>query len=180
MESTFFTVPRKQAHRLTTNYGVIGGVLVPLDPAALSVFLDRAGAPFGGAGLISSPRDYDRFLLMLQGLGAIGATRVMKEETVRLATSNLLPEGVETKGTFANDGGFGAGGRVGLGAEEGTFGWAGAAGTIGFVDVKRGWRGAFYAQYMPAETWPVQRRFPEVAMKDALAMLGPMAGTARP
>lgn len=174
MTSTFFTVPRKEAHRLTTNYGVIGGMLLPLDPAALSVFLDRAGAPFGGSGLVSSPRDYDRFLRMLQGLGHFDGRQVMKEETVRLATSNLLPPGIVTKGTFANGGGFGAGGRVGLGPEEGTFGWAGAAGTIGFVDIKRGWRGAFYAQYMPADAWPAQRKFPEIAMTDALGMIGPV------
>ena len=61
---------------------------------------------------------------------------------------------------------------VGLGVEAGTFGWAGAAGTIAFADLKRGWRGGFYAQYMPASAYPIQGEFPQVAMKDALAALG--------
>ena len=34
---------------------------------------------------------------------------------MRLATSNLLPGGVDTKGTFVDGQGFGAGGRVGIG-----------------------------------------------------------------
>lgn len=172
MHSTWFQVPRAAARRLTTNYGVLEGMLVPIDPAGLSVYLDPAPVAFGGSGLVSSPRDYDRFLRMLLGLGQFRGRRVMGEDAVRLATSNLLPKGVSTAGTMANGGGFGAGGRVGLGAEDGTFGWGGAAGTIGFVDLKRGWRGGLYAQYMPAEALSLQREFPQIAMRDALRHRG--------
>ncbi len=172
MTSTWFRVPQSQIGRLTTNYGVMGGVLLPLDPAGASVFALKPAFPFGGAGLVSSPRDYDRFLRMLVGFGKFEGKRVMSERAVRLGTSNLLPAGISTAGTFANGGGFGAGGRVGLGVEAGTFGWAGAAGTIAVADLKRGWRGGFYAQYMPASAYPIQDEFPQVAMKDALAALG--------
>ena len=171
MTSTFFQVPQDQAYRLTSNYGVLQGILVPLDPAGASAFFDKPPFPFGGAGLVSSPRDYDRFLRMLIGRGQFDGKRVMSEQAVALGTSNLLPQGVVTTGTLANGGGFGAGGRVGLGAEAGTFGWGGAAGTIAFVDLHRGWRGGFYTQYMPVDAYPIQRQFPEIAMKDALAML---------
>ena len=174
MDSTWFRVPQSQIGRLTTNYGVMQGVLLPLDPGAASVFAMRPAFPFGGSGLVSSPRDYDRFLRMLLGFGMFEGKRVMSENAVRLGTSNLLPAGVSTVGTFATGGGFGAGGRVGLGLEEGTFGWAGAAGTIAFADLKRGWRGGFYAQYMPAAAYPIQGEFPQVAMKDAMAALGGM------
>ncbi|MDD3799778.1 MAG: serine hydrolase [Novosphingobium sp.] len=172
MTSTFFRVPPDQVRRLTTNYGVLGGVLLPLDPAGASVFLSQPAFPFGGSGLVSSPRDYDRFLRMLLGFGKFEGKRVMAEQAVRTGTSNLLPQGIGTAGTFANGGGFGAGGRVGLGREAGTFGWAGAAGTIAFADLKRGWRGGYYTQYMPATAYPIQKEFPEVAMKDALAARG--------
>ncbi len=171
MESTFFRVPATHSGRLTSNYGVKDGLLLPIDPAPQSVFLEPVPFAFGGSGLVCSPRDYDRFLRMLLGYGALSGRRIMSERAVRLATSNLLPEGVSTAGTMANGGGFGAGGRVGLGAETGTFGWGGAAGTIAFVDLKRGWRGGFYAQYMPSDALPVQKAFPEIAMKDALEMI---------
>jgi len=174
MRSTFFRVPRSEQARLTSNYGVVEGLLLPIDPASYSVFFDTPAFPFGGSGLVSTPNDYDRFLRMLLGGGKFAGTRVMSEAAVRIGTSNLLPPGVGTVGTFANGGGFGAGGRVGLGRETGTFGWAGAAGTIAFADLKRGWRGGFYAQFMPADAWPIQRSFPEAAMQDALGQLGEM------
>ena len=176
MTSTFFRVPRSEAGRLTTNYGVLKGMLLPLDPAAASIFLQAPAFPFGGSGLISSPRDYDRFLRMLIGGGVFAGRRVMSKAAVALGTSNLLPEGVSTKGTLANGGGFGAGGRVGLGAEAGTFGWGGAAGTIAFADVARGWRAGLYTQYMPSDAYPVHSEFPEVAMSDALQLIGNKAG----
>ena len=172
MTSTGFRVPQSQIARLTTNFGVLGGALLPLDPGIASIFSLKPAFPFGGAGLVSSPRDYDRFLRMLLGYGIFGGQRVIGENAVRIGTSNLLPAGVSTAGTFAQGGGFGAGGRVGLGAEAGTFGWSGAAGTIAFVDMKRGWRGGFYTQYMPVTAYPIQGEFPQVAMKDALAALG--------
>lgn len=173
MDSTFFQVPASAVRRLTSNYGVLAGMLLPLDPAEASIFSDVPPFAFGGSGLVSSPRDYDRFLRMLLGEGRLGHREIMSPAAVRLGTSDLLPAGVSTKGTFANGGGFGAGGRVGLGREAGTFGWGGAAGTIAFADLKRGWRGGFYTQYMPVEAYPIHREFPEVAMKDAIANLQP-------
>ena len=130
------------------------------------VFLEEPGLPAGGAGLVSSPRDYDRFLRMLLGYGLIDGKRVLAEDAVRIGTSNLLPEGVVTTGTFAAGGGFGAGGRVGLGEQAGTYGWAGAAGTVGLVDLRRGLRANFMTQYMPAEAYPLHRAFPAAVMAD--------------
>ncbi|MFN2101149.1 serine hydrolase domain-containing protein [Altererythrobacter sp. MF3-039] len=172
MDSTWFTVPGSEVDRLTTNYGVMGGALVPLDPARRSVYLDRPPFPTGGAGLVSSPRDYDRFLRMLLGYGVIDGKRVMGELAVRVGTSNLLPEGVSTDGTFAHGSGFGAGGRVGLGEQAGTFGWGGAAGTVAFVDMKRGLRASLYTQYMPSDALPIHRAFPEAVAADMMAMAG--------
>ena len=52
---------------------------------------------------------------------------------------------------------------------EGIFGWGGAAGTIGFVDRKRGYRAGGYAQYMPAEALPFQSGFGPAFFKDVMA-----------
>jgi CubicO group peptidase (beta-lactamase class C family) len=172
MTSTFFTVPQSELGRLTTNYGVLEGSLVPIDPPAQSIYADKPAFPMGGAGLVSSARDYDRFLRMLLGYGKIDGKRVMSELAVRVGTSNLLPEGVETAGTFADGGGFGAGGRVGLGATSETFGWGGAAGTVAFVDFKRGLRATMMTQYMSLTPYPLTDEFNAAVRADLVAMAG--------
>ena len=55
--------------------------------------------------------------------------------------------------------GFGAGGKVGTGADAGSFGWSGAAGTIGFVNTRLGLRAGLYVQYMPPELYPTRDEF---------------------
>ncbi len=172
MSSTWFQVPNSEVGRLTTNYGVLGGVLVPIDPGSASIYSDKPPFPTGGAGLVSSPRDYDRFLRMLLGYGVIDGKRVMSELAVRVGTSNLLPEAVNTAGTFADKAGFGAGGRVGLGDQAGTYGWGGAAGTVALVNMKLGLRASLFTQYMPSEAYPVHADFPKAVLADLKAMQG--------
>jgi CubicO group peptidase (beta-lactamase class C family) len=171
MKDTFFQVPKTDAKRLTTNYGVVRGIFVPIDEGANSIFLDKPAAPFGGAGLVSSPRDYDRFLRMLAQFGEIGGKRVMSEKSVRLGTSNLLPAGVPGPNTLGAVSGFGAGGRVGLGAEAGIYGWAGAAGTVGMVDMIHGLRSQIFAQFMPAESLNLLPEFQTALKADVMALL---------
>jgi CubicO group peptidase (beta-lactamase class C family) len=146
MTESFWTVPAAQAPHLATNYAAMGtGNLVPVDPGATSVWLTPPSFPYGGAGLAMSARDYDRFLHMLANGGTLDGARILKPETARLAMSDLLPSGVDKSllQDMAKDSGvpmgFGAGGSVYLadrpgGPGKGTYGWAGAAGSIGFVD----------------------------------------------
>lgn len=172
MTSTGFRVAASDVGRFTSNYAPAGGVLLPIDPAKSSIYLDQPPIPYGGAGLVSSARDYDRFLAMLLGEGETGGVRVMKRETARLAMSNLLADSVDRKGTFIDGQGFGAGGRVSLPTSpggEGIFGWAGAAGTIGFVHRKLGCRAAGYTQIMPSDAVPFQAKFGETVFKDMTA-----------
>ena len=179
MTSTFFTVPAKDVARLTTNYAYLGATRAPLDAAATSVFLQPPSFPYGGAGLVSSARDYDRFLHMIQNGGELDGVRVMKPGTVRLATSNLLPNGVtfsgvpgETGGMTSGRMGFGAGGAVALedkpgGPAKGTYGWGGAAGTLAWVDPVRRFRGTVMVQVFPANAVDVQQSVPAALLKDA-------------
>ena len=172
MKSTGFQVAAADVGRLSTNYAPFGGALLPIDPATSSIYLDKPPIPYGGGGLVSTARDYDRFLAMLLGEGETDGVRILKPETARLAMSNLLPAGASTKNIFVEGEGFGAGGRVSLPTSptgEGVFGWGGAAGTIGFVDRKRGCRVGGYAQYMPAEALPFQRDFGKNFYKDVMA-----------
>ena len=172
MTSTGFQVAAADVGRLTTNYAPFNKVLLPIDPAASSIYLDPPPIPYGGGGLVSSARDYDRFLAMLLGEGETGGVRILEPETARLAMSNLLADSVDRKGTFVEGEGFGAGGRVSLASSptgEGIYGWGGAAGTIAFVDRKRGYRVGGYAQYMPAEALPFQRDFGKNFYRDVMA-----------
>ena len=171
MTSSFWTVPARNASRLATNYAIVGDQLSPLDPGATSVWLKPPSFPYGGAGLVMSARDYDRFLHMLADEGTLDGVRVMKPETVRLAMSNLLPAGVTFGGVDGNTGGtqaatpmgFGAGGSVYLAdgpggmPSKGTYGWGGAAGTVAFVDPVKKVRGTIMVNYFPADRWPVRQ-----------------------
>ena len=168
MTSTWFTVPESEIGRLTTNYGIMNGSPLPMDPARASIFLDKPPFPFGGAGLVSSPRDYDRFLEMLLGYGVIDGRRVMSEKAVKLGTSDLLPETATTKGTWIEGQGFGAGGRV----SDGAYGWGGAAGTVALVSYKVGLRANLMTQYMPSEAYPVHDAFPKAVLEDLAVMQG--------
>lgn len=153
MASTGFQVAAKDIGRFTTNHFQLGDVGFPIDPANDSIFAEKPPFPMGGGGLVTSPRDYDRFLAMLLGEGALGKVRIMKPETVRLAISNLMPDGRIVEGGFAKGQGFGAGGRVtaGTGSNgegKGTFGWGGAASTIGWVDPVNNIRASGWVQLM--------------------------------
>ena len=172
MTSTGFMVEREDIARFTSNYAPFSGALIPFDPAASSIYLDPPPYPFGGGGLVSSARDYDRFLSMLLGEGETGGVRVMSADTARLAMSNLIDDSVDRKGTFIDGQGFGAGGRVSLPGSpggEGIFGWAGAAGTVGFVHRGLGYRAAGYTQIMPPDSVPFQAKFGETFFKDVAA-----------
>jgi len=170
MNSTFFMVPQDQLKRLATNYAFVGDTRTPLDPAATSVFAQRPSFAYGGAGLVMSARDYDRFLHMLQDGGTLDGVRVMKPETVALGMSNLMPRGVSFGGIGTGTGagsagnamGFGAGGSVYLadvpgGASKGTYGWGGAAGTVAWVDPVRHVRTTVMVNYFPGEKWPLRK-----------------------
>ncbi len=172
MTSTYFTVPQSEVNRLTTNYGLVNGTLLPIDPAKASIFLDEPEFPFGGAGLVSSPRDYDQFHKLLVGYGMVNGRRVVSEGAIRLATQNLLPDGVSMDGTWVEGQGFGAGGSVGLGENAGMFGWGGAAGTVALVNMRTGLRAGMFVQYMPPESLPMRDDFIAAMSTDIAAFLG--------
>lgn len=172
MNSTWFHVPQSEAGRMTTNHAAVAGNLAPIDPGPTSIFLDKPAFPFGGAGLVGSPRDYDRFLDMLGNYGTVGGKRVMGELAVRVGTSNLLPEGVKGPAMMGPESLFGAGGRVGIGREAGIFGWAGAAGTVATVDMRRGIRSAIFLQFMPPTGLPVLSEYQAALSADVAALGG--------
>lgn len=165
MDSTYWQVPKSEVGRFVSTYApraavpLIGSALglkdtpptdvkfIEIDPAATSVYLDPPSFPYGGAGLVSSARDYDRFLHMLQNDGILYGVRILRSETAKLARSNLMPAGIVLKGFGPlppnEEAGFGAGGFSttlevdSMGRHRGTYGWDGAAGTRAWVDAFR-------------------------------------------
>jgi CubicO group peptidase (beta-lactamase class C family) len=178
MGDTHFQVPRSDADRMTTSYYLADGTLIPIDLGSDSVFMDPPPMPFGGSGLASTPRDYDKFLHMIGAHGSYGGQEVMSAAAVAMGTSNLLPDTVEQtpdrKGLDLDlsQYGFGAFGRVGKGSRATIYGWAGAAGTIGFVDTRTGLRAGLYTQYMPSDAYPLLDEFPAAILADIPSLLG--------
>lgn len=180
MKDTFFQLPAARVKDFTDNYFSFKGVLIPIDPAENSIYLDKPAFAYGGAGLVGSAADYDKFLTMLLGFGTYRGTTIMQPETAKLGMSNLLPPSVDLKGSWIAHHGFGAGGRVGLGTEKspaGTYGWGGAAGTSAFVDTVNDFRAGGYTQYMPAISYPFQSDFPNYVYADLMQQMA--AGEAK-
>ena len=168
MEDTFFQVPAGEVPHLTTNYGVSAKAKpFAIDAPKSSIYLKPTPFAFGGSGLVTSPADYDRFMAMIVNAGKHRGKRVMSEAAVRLGTSDLLPAGADLSGTWVQGQGFGAGGSVGAGARAGSYGWSGAAGTIGYCNVKTGLRSGLYVQYMPSDTYPIFDEFLAAVTADA-------------
>jgi CubicO group peptidase (beta-lactamase class C family) len=159
MKSTGFQVSTRDADRLTTLYDATGrnapaDATNPSLPADLRIVDDRATSdwlkppapPAGGAGLVSTTRDFLRYARMLLNEGTFEAVRVMKPETARLAVGNIHPPGVEDPSEAV-----GSGSRALLMNPlypPGTIGSAGASGTIFWIDPKRRGAVVFIAQVM--------------------------------
>jgi CubicO group peptidase (beta-lactamase class C family) len=89
----------------------------------------------GGAGLVSTARDYARFLEMVRRGGALDGVRILSPRTVALMTTNMVGTLYSTPGLGWSLG-FETTDRVGAWSlsSVGAFGWGGAYGSIYRVD----------------------------------------------
>ena len=86
----------------------------------------------GGAGLISTLSDYDKFVQMLGNGGILNGNRIISEQSVKEMATAHVPESIQGK-----DIRWGLGVRVITGENvlpKGCFGWSGAFGTHFWVD----------------------------------------------
>ena len=89
----------------------------------------------GGAGLLSTARDYARFLEAMRRGGSVDGTRILSPLSVKLMSSNQVGSLHSTTGLgfglgFETVDRFGANGM----SQEGAFGWGGAYGSVYRVD----------------------------------------------
>lgn len=124
---TTWWVDRQRLDRFTARYADGEEGLSLVDPpdgvyAAPPAFPDAAGALVGPVG------DWITFTRLLLGGGAVDGTRILPVSLVTaMMTDQLSPAQREASGFFLAEGeGWGYGGSV---RPDGTYGWAGAAGT---------------------------------------------------
>lgn len=91
MTDTAFTVPPGKLGRFAANYTRTNGTLNVIDAPAKSKFAMPVTFFSGGGGLVSTARDYMRFLTMIERGGTLDGHRVLRAKTVKLMTSNQLP-----------------------------------------------------------------------------------------
>jgi CubicO group peptidase (beta-lactamase class C family) len=179
MTDTHFFLPREQAPRLTAVYaaGADGKVARAAAGArGQGHYVEGPRRSFsGGAGLLSTARDYARFLQALLNGGALDGARILGPKTVDVMTANQV-------GTlFSRDGlGFGLGfqttdrlGADGL-ASVGSYGWGGAYATTYKVDPKERLVMVLMTQTLPNRS-DIGGKFPTLVYQ---ALVEPRAGMA--
>ncbi len=145
MMDTHFYVPEEKADRLTVVYSVTeqNGMVRAPDPGHMvgqGMYLEGPRKSFsGGAGLVSTPGDYARFLEALRRRGTLDGARILSPKTVQLMTVDHAHDAWQGDG-----GGFG----LGFGITE-EIGWNGLPGSPGAYT----WGGAYHSTYWvdPAE-----------------------------
>lgn len=164
MRDTHFYLPPGKRHRLATVYGLSGAVgsrtlVRSPDGAGMQAqgqYVDGPRTSFsGGAGLLSTARDYGRFLQMLLDGGTLNGVRLLSPTSVELMTANHVGDRYER---VAGPGmGFGLGFRIveDLGAagrpgSKGMYGWGGAYHSTYWVDPREQLVVVYFTQVIPA------------------------------
>jgi CubicO group peptidase (beta-lactamase class C family) len=157
MKHTHFFLPPDQRDRLATVYasGPDGNaVRAPEGAKGQGHYVDGPRRNFsGGAGLLSTARDYARFLEMIRNDGSLDGKRILGPRAVALMRTNQVGELHSSTGL-----GFGLGfqtveryGANGMDA-PGAFGWGGAYGSVYRVDPESGLTMVLMIQLMPNTT----------------------------
>jgi CubicO group peptidase (beta-lactamase class C family) len=139
MTDTHFFLPPEKKSRLVAVYANTEGGTVMRAPDGARGQGHYADGPrknfAGGAGLVSTARDYTRFLEMIRNGGALGDVRLLSPRTVALMTHNrsgLLHSGPQLGWGLAFETTEMVGGN-GL-DPVGSYGWGGAYGSLYRVD----------------------------------------------
>ena len=133
MHDTYWNVPSEKSDRIVS---ISGGGKDGSKPAGTTKFFS------GSVGLISTARDYLHFENMLLNKGEFLGKRILSEASVKLMSTNQSGDLFsKTEKVVKGSEGFGYTVSVTLDPEKalikrgrGSFGWAGAAGTMSWTD----------------------------------------------
>jgi CubicO group peptidase (beta-lactamase class C family) len=167
MKDTMFYLPAAERERLVAVYAsnAEGGGKIfraPDGPLGQGNYVDGPRKNFaGGAGLLSTARDYARFLEMIRRGGELDGVRILSPRTVELMTTNQIGTLHSTDGLgyglgFETTDRYGANGMDSVGA----FGWGGAYGSNYRVDPKSHLVLVMMINQMPLGATTVRERFP--------------------
>ena len=158
LDDTHFFLPADKTDRLATVYSSLEGGGIEQAPApgqmvGQGAYVDGPRKSFsGGAGLLSTARDYATFLQMMLNGGELDGTRVLSRTTVELMTVSHLGHI-----PFRPGQGFGLGffvveepGTAGGPESVGTYGWGGAYHSTYWVDPKEELVVVYLTQLIPA------------------------------
>lgn len=152
MSDTVWRLRPGDADRFAAFYFFENGGRELIDGPANSDYAKPVTLFAGGAGLVSSTRDYLAFLSTVLNDGKAGSVQVMRPETARLIHTDIMAADM----TSENGAGFGFGGSVkrlvdpATGAvTPGDWGWSGAAGTKGWINPQRGFAAVLMVQFFP-------------------------------
>jgi CubicO group peptidase (beta-lactamase class C family) len=138
MPDTAFWVPTEKLDRLPAAYRHGEGGLVEMEPAGGGFYAGSPPFDVSHAELVSTARDYHRFLQMLMERGLDGVP-LISDVHQRLMTSDQVPTENKTPDSFFPGFWAGTGWAFGVGVEtsgprRGRYGWSGGQGTNFFVD----------------------------------------------
>jgi CubicO group peptidase (beta-lactamase class C family) len=158
MNDTYFFLPKEKTSKLTVVY--TPGREKSLKAAPVEGTMDAQGGYVegprknfsGGAGLLSTAKDYYLFLQMMENGGELNGKRILSSRTVELMTVNHLSEKID----FRAGVGFGLGfevvldqGQRGTYGSVGQYGWGGAYGSTYWVDPKEDLVVVYFTQVRP-------------------------------
>ncbi|MDX1393556.1 MAG: serine hydrolase domain-containing protein [Gemmatimonadota bacterium] len=160
MRDTHFYLPPDKRDRLAVVYNLDGSLdRAPEGPGMQTQgeYVDGPRRSFsGGAGLLSTARDYARFLQMLLDGGELDGVRLLAPTSVDLMTRNHV--GSLFTEAFGGPGvGFGLGfsiredvGAAGAPGSRGEYAWGGAYHSTYWVDPQEGLVVVYFTQVIPA------------------------------
>lgn len=147
MDDTAFYVAKEKNEQMSVLYTLNeDGAIKKMDNQLTQGVTEPPKLLLGGAGLVATLDDYEKFCRMLLNKGALNGKRVLSEKAVQLIMSNQLGPDVEWYPGM----GHGLSGTVKL--DTGEYSWGGAAATKFWIDPTNNLIVICYTQLMLAET----------------------------
>ncbi len=180
---TRFYLPPGQSDRLAAVYAAKDeGIERATDPRlGQGHYVDGPRVAFsGGAGLLSTARDYGRFLEMLLEGGELDGVRLLGPKTIELMTVNHVGPRLAEAWDNRKGMGFGLGfdmvldlGESGRHGSPGAWGWGGAYHTTYWADPEEKLVALLMTQLLPAGDSDIQTKFRALVYQ---AIVGPPEG----